>query len=566
MNEKELLPRMEWAAFYRKNPARWVNDFLGVRLKDFQKILLTEMNENYNFTYIAARGQGKSFLAAIFCCFRAVNYPGSKIVIAAGQRSQSNVILEYIQNVLMPNSEPLRAEIKSIKISPQDARTDFANTSYIKVVTASDTSRSNRANVLICDEFRMIKKVTRDDILRRFLTSPRAPRYLEKPEYAHLAERNKMLSFSSAYFKDHWSYKQVLDYANHMLNDKQKYFVCALPYQVSIENGLLMKEAVLDEMSESGFNEIKWQMEMEALFWGGEEGAFFDFATVSKNRSLALPAFPRSVTEEKELILPPKQNGEIRILSADIALMASTKHNNDATAVFLNRMLPTKAGRYVSNIVYADACEGLHTEDQALVLRRLFDEFEADYLVLDYLGIGFGVCDALIRDITDRITGEIYPALGCVNNSGIKLRTDPNAKKAIWAINGTKQFNSDCAAQLREGFMQGRIRLLAPEIEGEQNLAEIAGYNKLSPVQKAKLLAPYLHTTLLINELTRLDCDTSGGQVKLSERSGMRKDRYSSLAYNYYVAQQLERQHTVRNTNEKIPFLFKAPKQKERLW
>lgn len=81
--------------------------------------------------------------------------------------------------------------------------------------------------------------------------------------------------------------------------------------------------------------------------------------------------------------ISPKKNGEKRILSVDIALMTSKKRKNDASAIFINQMLPTKAGRYVSNIVFADCHEGMHTADQALMIRKLFDEYECDYLVIE---------------------------------------------------------------------------------------------------------------------------------------------------------------------------------------
>ena len=79
-------------------------------------------------------------------------------------------------------------------------------------------------------------------------------------------------------------------------------------------------------------------------------------------------------------------------MSADIALMSSKKHNNDATAIFINQMTPTKAGRYISNIVYADSYEGLRTDDQALIIRKLFDEYNCDYLALDTSGELLPIC------------------------------------------------------------------------------------------------------------------------------------------------------------------------------
>ena len=141
-------------------------------------------------------------------------------------------------------------------------------------------------------------------------------------------------------------------------------------------------------------------------------------------------------------------------------------------------MMPTKAGRYIHNIVYTDSMEGMRTEDQALAIRRLFDEFDADWLVLDTNGVGLGVYDCLARDILDSETGELYPALSCYNDASMAERcTVPCAPKVIWSIKASAQMNNDCAVLLRDGFRSGRIRLLLNEYDGEDELAALRGYS-----------------------------------------------------------------------------------------
>ena len=138
------------------------------------------------------------------------------------------------------------------------------------------------------------------------------------------------------------------------------------------------------------------------------------------------------------------------------------------------------------------------------------------------------------------------------------------ADKVIWAIKGNATLNSDCAVLLREGFRSGKIRLLATEYDGEDLLADLKGYNSLNPPEKQELQMPYIHTTLLINELVKLQHEEVGGKVKIFEKSGMRKDRYSSLSYNYYVATQLESKLSKRysgGSDLNDIFVFKAPKQ-----
>ena len=124
------------------------------------------------------------------------------------------------------------------------------------------------------------------------------------------------------------------------------------------------------------------------------------------------------------------------------------------------------------------------------------------------------------------------------------------AEKVIWSVKANAQFNSDCAYLLREAFKSGRIRLLETEYTAENDLAELRGYSSLSLEERMKIQLPYIHTTLLIDELTKLQHEESGGKVRLFERTGMRKDRYSSLAYNYYVATQLETKMSRRMQND----------------
>lgn len=562
-----------WGAFYRANPDKFAEDYLHLNLKKFQKFLLVMMFWSTTFVLIACRGLGKTYLSAIYCVTRCILYPGTKVCIASGTRGQAINVLEKIMLELKPISPELCAEIdeKQSKINGTNAQIVFFNTSVIKVVTASDSSRGNRCNVLLLDEYRLISKDTIDTVLRKFLTLRRMPRYSEltdeekKIEYAK--EKNLTMYLTSAFFKDHWSYTKCVDTFRTMLDDTRRQFVCGFPYQLSIEEGLLDPEAVADEMSESDFSEIKWSMEMDALWYGSEEDAFFDFSSVSKNRRIKYPMLPNKVVAKVNnssvLKIIPKQSGEIRILSADIALMSSKKNKNDATAIFINQLMPTKADRYVNNIVYADSCEGLRTDDQALLIRKLYDEYACDYIVLDCAGVGLGVYDCLARDIVDPDTGEIYPALSCYNNAEMASRcTVVGAEKVIWAIKASAQFNSECALMLREAFRSGRIRLLVTEYDAEELLQDIRGYGSLSPAEKLQLQLPYIHTTLLIDELTKLQHEESSGKIKIYEKAGMRKDRYSSLSYNYYVALQIENKLSKRfnvNSSATDAFIIKPP-------
>ncbi len=555
------------------SPHKFAEDYLHLDLHLFQKVLLVMMNWSISTVFIGCRGIGKSFLSAVFCVIRCILYPGTKIVIASGTRGQSINVLEKILLELKPLSPELASEIndKETQINGTKAIIVFKNTSYIKVVTAGESARSNRATLLLIDEFRLVPYYIIDDILKKFLTQRRRPRYSELPKSerkkAWAREHNKIMFLSSAYFTDHWSYRKCIDTANMMLNPNKRHFICGLPYQLSLLEGLIDKELIEDEMAETNYSEVKFRMEYEALWYGSAEGTFFDFDSISSTRRLKYPMLPsdvvRKLNNSPEVRIPPKRPGEVRILSADIAVMSSKKRDNDASAIYINQMLPTKSGRYTSNFVFTDAWEGMLTQDQALIIRKWFDEFECDYLVLDAQGVGNGIFDLIIRDMVDPETGEIYPALGCYNNPELSERCLPGAPKVIWAVKASAGFNSDCAYLLREGFKSGKIRLLQSEIDAENDLSAISKYSSLSQEDKTKVQMPYIHTTLAVDELVNLQHEEAGaGKIRIKEKSGRRKDRYSSISYNYYVAIQVENKLTRRRTIEvgsDESFIIKPP-------
>lgn len=537
-----------WASFYRSNPHRFVKDYLNINLKLFQKILLYEMMHNNYFMYIASRGLGKTWLTALFCIVRCILFPKTKICIASSTRVQANEVLSKIEDDFMKNygwgSDNLRREITFHTVGANKAVVEFANGSWIKVVTASDSGRGARANILLVDEFRMVDVDTINTVLRRFLTAPRQPNYLNNPSYKHLKERNKEFYMSSAWYSSHWSFEKAKSYVENMLAG-DKYFICALPYQIAIKEDLLMREQVEDEMSENDFDEMKFAMEMECSWWGDTKGSFFSFDDIVKRRKLKTAIYPSNVVGNSRIFkIPELVFNERRILSVDIALMASKKHKNDASAIIINRAIPTNNNNYIANIVYTENHEGKNTDELALIIRKLYDEFNCTDLAIDVQGQGLGVFDALVRDIVDPETGKLYPALSCFNDKTMAERCKvSNAPEVIWAIKGNASFNNEICIMLRNGFKQGKINLLVSDTEADEILSDkIKTFNKMAAYEQMQYKMPYINTTLLVNELVKLEHEQKGSNIKMREKSGMRKDRYSSLAYNYWVQCQLERE------------------------
>lgn len=536
-----------WTAFYRANPHRFAKDYLGINLFLYQKLLLWAMNKYNFFMYIAARGQGKSYLIALYCVIRAILYPSSNIVLASGTKGQARLIITEKILKLKNDSANVAREIAEFKTSANETYVLFTNGSKITAVPSSDNARGYRANILIVDEFRLISKKTIDEILKPFLNVNRTPPYLQDPKYSHLSEENKEIYISSAWYKNHWIWDSFKSYLNGMMAGKD-YFVAVLPWQLSVFHRLLSKKRVEQQRTEEDFDQMSWDMEFEALFVGENENAYFKLDDIQKCRTLPKAFYPPTDREfveakgtRKKLSNMPKQTGEIRIVSMDIALMGSNKSvKNDTTAFTLMRLLP-EGDEYRRDVVYMESLAGQHSESQAIRLKQLYYDFEGDYVSMDTMGNGIAVFDSCTKILYDKARDVEYPAWTVINDEAMDERKmDKNAIPLIYSIKANAEINHKVATGLRSAFEKKKIRLLINDIEAKEDLIESKGYLKKSEEEKVYLLKPYVQATALTNELVNLIYRVVSGNIKIEEVGTTTKDRYSSIGYGNYVATLLE--------------------------
>lgn len=557
------------ASYYRANPHRFCSDYLFPDtpnfLKTFQKILIWAMVHSDSFCFIACRGIGKTFLVALFSVIKCILYPGTKIVVSSATFKQSKELVGKITDDFMHRSAMLRSEIERTSTGQNDCGVWFKNGSFLVCRVANENARGARCNVLIIDESRLVPKNIIDDIFVPMLNAPRSPGYLSKPEYSHLAEVGQKLFLSSAWYKQSELYSMLKGYTINMLKDDSKFFACDLPYQLSIASNIMMRETIENVKADPDFNDISFMMEYEGKFYGSGEDSLFKLDVLENRRNLKTSFRSLEYYRNTNIKPPMKQAGEKRILSVDIALLASRKHNNDASCFIINQLLPNGEMDYISNIVYIDTAEGLVTDELGIMIMRYFYQYDCDYLSLDANGVGQSCLDFCFADRYDAIYGCTYPAIQTVNSEDLNERCKiKNAPKVIYAIKANAKSNNDMALALRAGFQNGNINLLISENNIEDELSNvIKGYNKLSIPQQVREKIPYLQTTFLIEELINLEHDIVNGLVKVKEKSGMRKDRYSSLEYNYFVAQELARKLKPKKNNfdiTKMVGVSKRPK------
>ena len=112
----------------------------------------------------------------------------------------------------------------------------------------------------------------------------------------------------------------------------------------------------------------------------------------------------------------------------------------------------------------------------------------------------------------------------------------------VWSVKANDKFNNEICILLRNGIDNGKVSFLISEDDCEEVISKelFKGFSKLTPTDQAIIKNSYLQTTMAEYELIKLDHEVKNGNIKVKEQSGMRKDRYSSIAYNYWCASQLE--------------------------
>ena len=197
------------------------------------------------------------------------------------------IITEKIRE-MERKSVVLKTEILNISTNNQEIKCEFRNGSVIQATVAGDGGRGLRGNVLIIDEYRLVKKDDIDLVLKQFLTAPRLPKFLSKPEYKnnYPLEPNKELYLSSAWYKSHWSYDKFLDILIGSLDGSKNAFCCDIPYTCSLDHNLVLKEKIDEDRSSIG--EVKFEMEYCALWFGENEKSYFKSDEINQCRVLKI--------------------------------------------------------------------------------------------------------------------------------------------------------------------------------------------------------------------------------------------------------------------------------------
>ena len=560
-NEKVMDNFLLWNTFFRRNLHRVATDYLGLKLHLYQILILYLMGISRFIAIIASRSAAKSYIIAIYACCICIVKPGSKVVLSSATKGQSKLIIsEKIRNELMANSPMLRKEIRTIKDNQNEVIVFFRNNSTITVVPASENGRGYRSTCIIREEFRQIDKHIEDSVLAPFQII-RTPPYMLDAAYEgnkELQEESVDVYISSSWLDNgHWMWK-IVDQAYDGMIDGQD--MCLLAFDESITLKHNIKSMTYMQNEKKKQDPLTWRIEFLNERVKEDTSAYFTYSMLQKNQRVKKAFYPRRNIDarfnKKNIYDIPKQSGELRIVSCDMAFVENKRNDNSIFSCM--RLLPefTNFTRNDSSVVnisngyrrivpYMESVQGGDTAKQALRIRQLFEDFHADYIVLDLRNAGISIYDMLARVMYDDERDCEYSPLSCMNDEKVANRVlAEGAEPCIFVINATPKLNSDIAQDFRRTLDEERIDLLVSfEKASEEILPNITDYVN-APDADTQLFyeSPFLETQALISETTGLiyEKNVQTGAITIKERGSNRKDRYTSVSYGSYFAGLLE--------------------------
>lgn len=560
-NEKVMDNFLQWNTFFRRNLHRVATDYLGLKLHLYQILILYLMGISRFIAIIASRSAAKSYIIAIYACCICIVKPGSKVVLSSATKGQSKLIIsEKIRNELMANSPMLRKEIRTIKDNQNEVIVFFRNNSTITVVPASENGRGYRSTCIIREEFRQIDKHIEDSVLAPFQII-RTPPYMLDAAYEgnkELQEESVDVYISSSWLDNgHWMWK-IVDQAYDGMIDGQD--MCLLAFDESITLKHNIKSMTYMQNEKKKQDPLTWRIEFLNERVKEDTSAYFTYSMLQKNQRVKKAFYPRRNIDarfnKKNIYDIPKQSGELRIVSCDMAFVENKRNDNSIFSCM--RLLPefTNFTRNDSSVVnisngyrrivpYMESVQGGDTAKQALRIRQLFEDFHADYIVLDLRNAGISIYDMLARVMYDDERDCEYSPLSCMNDEKVANRVlAEGAEPCIFVINATPKLNSDIAQDFRRTLDEERIDLLVSfEKASEEILPNITDYVN-APDADTQLFyeSPFLETQALISETTGLiyEKNVQTGAITIKERGSNRKDRYTSVSYGSYFAGLLE--------------------------
>ena len=558
----------DWCTFYRRNWNIYAKYELGISLKPFQEIMIYLMGVSNVFYMMCGRGLSKTFLAALGGFIKCLLYPHSEVVLTATTiKTAKKMVKNKMEDELCDRFSPKLKWMKEqglikFKYDTEEIRVDFIfNGSWILILPETESSRGERANTLIFEECRLLKKSMVDSVFLP-MRHARVPSYRLKPEYAkdaRLVEQAQIIYLTSTRYKHEWFWGAWKVCVNNFFASKRLvYNIFAGDVLTAIYHKFMTQEDY--DIAKREASDIEIRMEYLNEPQGEIEGSFYTLQMFEENRiiqqAFVPPTTEEYITEYGRGEFPwfrEKQDDEIRALYIDFAFTDTVNANTTADNTVIGCMsgYPNeKRDRYLRNCEYMETYSGSKKDESLLRIRELFLYYDVDVVLLDLRNGGEDRWVDLSKPFYHEELGIQFTGLGiyddddvlafyCDKSKADNLRSrtvDPLASHVIIPVVGTDERNNNYHLAMKSALQHHIIRFPVDEMTAKENMIESGIYNTLSSNMKMrKLLGHVQLDIMIIDEAIKLQQVIKKGFISLVVAGRNKRDRIVACEYaNYF--------------------------------
>lgn len=543
-------------AYWRKYPDKFIDYLCSLNSDNtfkfyfFQRMYLRIVMRYRTVYAVFSRGFSKSFLAVLSLMIKAVLYPRAKLATVADGKAQSAQILsskmqEICQLIPALANEIMwdtRGKIAQTSQTKDSVTYSFKNGSTIQNVAMTESTRGSRFQGLLVEE---CAKIDQDKLTEIIMPTLVISRQVNSQVDQEEVLNQSSVFVTSAGYKDTYSYDKLIQTLCEMVGDPKHAFILGGDWKIPVVEGLQPANFIQSQEMDNSMDEAGFDREYNSIWAGNIEGAFFNTNKFDQHRVLN--------------IAETKYNKGIAakgyyLLGVDVGRLGCT------TEVVVIKVTPQPTGVAAKQIVNIYTFEEDHFGMQAIKIKRLFNQYKCNIAVVDGNGVGAGLVDFLVTDQEDYDTGETLWNWGVYNDDDRvykKYETPETIKNALYIMKANQALNSEMYAYCQTQLLAGKLRFLIDENVAKNKLMAQAQGKKMTALQRADYLRPYVETSILKSQMANLVQENEGANIILKQASSkIKKDKVSALIYGlYWCKLQEDKNHKRKGRNIK-DFMF----------
>lgn len=133
----------------------------------------------------------------------------------------------------------------------------------------------------------------------------------------------------------------------------------------------------------------------------------------------------------------------------------------------------------------------------------------------------------------------------------------------MYIMKANTPLNSEMYAYCQTELRNGRLKFLIDDNVAKNKLLAQEQGKKMSPVQRAEYLKPFIETTMLKSQMTNLIQETENVNIILKQSSRkIKKDKVSALIYGLYYCKLQEGSRKKRKSRDLSKMMLFTPGKK----